>query len=288
MNTQIDLVILDLDGTILDPEQSQAVSQEVQETIAAVQAAGVAVTIATGRPLDYVRQTIQRYGLEISTPVVTTQGAVIGDPVTGKVLAELDMPLEAARVTAAWADASDEVVLLYFLQPDGSSLYVQNREKWEPEIYNIWFSNQREVRPQLAPLFTDDDARSPLKLIVANNTPPEDEDITPALQTRFERWLHISRTHPSLVEGTALGVNKGAGVRRLLEILGIDPVQVMAIGDNDNDLPMFRAVGFPVAMGHAAAHVQAEARWVAPDIHHDGVAVALRRWVLGDREIHFD
>jgi len=60
----------------------------------------------------------------------------------------------------------------------------------------------------------------------------------------------------------------------------------MAIGDNDNDLPMFRAVGFPVAMGHAAVHVQAEARWVAPDIHHDGVAVALRRWVLcesGDR-----
>ena len=39
MNTQIDLVILDLDGTILDPEQSQAVSAEVREAIAAVQAA---------------------------------------------------------------------------------------------------------------------------------------------------------------------------------------------------------------------------------------------------------
>ena len=55
----------------------------------------------------------------------------------------------------------------------------------------------------------------------------------------------------------------------------------MAIGDNDNDLPMFRAVGYPVAMGHAADHVRSAAKWVAPDLENDGVAVALRRWVLG-------
>ncbi len=283
MNKQIKLVIVDMDGTILDPEQPVAVSVGVQAAIAQAQAAGVPVTIATGRPLDYVCKTLARYNLGITTPVVTTQGAVIGDPVTGAVVDELDMPLEAARATAAWADAHDEVVMFYFLQPDGSSLYVQNQEKWTPETYNIWFSDQRELRPQLAPLFAEDGARTPLKFIIANNTPPQDPDITPALQARFGQWLHISRTHPSLVEGTAQGVDKGAGVRRLLKILDMDPAHVMAIGDNDNDIPMFREVGFPVAMGHAAAHVKAAAKWIAPDIHHDGVAVALQKWILGDQ-----
>jgi len=279
-----DLISLDLDGTILNPEQDEAVSPDVRQAIADAQAAGVAVTIATGRPFDYVRGVIERWGLNITSPVVTTQGAVIGDPVSGAVLAELDMPLAAARAVAAWADGADgadEVVMFYFLEEDGASLYVQNWEKWGPEIYNIWFSDQRVIRPELSPLFAGEDARRPLKFIVTNNTPPQDEDITPMLQARFGESLHISRTHPSLVEGTALGVDKGEGVRRMLEMAGLDPARVMAIGDNDNDLPMFEAVGFPVAMGHAAAHVQSAARWVAPDLASDGVAVAIRRWVLG-------
>ena len=71
-----DLVILDLDGTILDLYKSVEMSRGVCDTIAAVQAAGVPVTIGTGRTLDYVRAHTSH--LRIDTPVVTTQGAVIG------------------------------------------------------------------------------------------------------------------------------------------------------------------------------------------------------------------
>ena len=90
-----DLVVLDLDGTILDLYHHQPVSQAVREAIHAVQEAGIPVTIATGRTFDYVRQHIANLG--ITTPVVTTQGAVIGDPATGRVLAETNIPLPLAR-----------------------------------------------------------------------------------------------------------------------------------------------------------------------------------------------
>ncbi len=75
------------------------------------------VTIVTGRTLDYVREHVAPLG--IVTPVVTTQGAVIGDPVSGNILDETTIPLETARRATAWIDAQPYITALYFLDPDG-------------------------------------------------------------------------------------------------------------------------------------------------------------------------
>jgi hydroxymethylpyrimidine pyrophosphatase-like HAD family hydrolase len=88
---RFDLVILDLDGTIINAYQRLPISQAVHDTIAAVQAAGVIVTIGTGRTLDYIRHSLHG-NLELTHPVLTTQGAVIGDPVSGHVLIEEALP----------------------------------------------------------------------------------------------------------------------------------------------------------------------------------------------------
>ena len=60
------------------------------------------------------------------------------------------------------------------------------------------------------------------------------------------------RTHIWLVEATARGVDKGSGLLRLCDILGIDPQRVMAIGDSENDIPMLQAAGF--GGGHGQCH----------------------------------
>jgi hydroxymethylpyrimidine pyrophosphatase-like HAD family hydrolase len=65
-------------------------------------------------------------------------------------------------------------------------------------------------------------------------------------------------------------------------MLGIDPQRVLAIGDNDNDIPLLQAVGFGVGMGNGTPGLKAVADWVAPPLEQDGAAVALRRWVLGE------
>src|SRR5687768_17122773 len=97
-----DLVVLDLDGTILDLYRHAPISEAVASAIAAVQAAGIPVTIATGRTLDYVGQHIVHLG--ITTAVVTTQGAVVGDPITGRILNQTTLPLNLARQAALWLD----------------------------------------------------------------------------------------------------------------------------------------------------------------------------------------
>ncbi|MCB0134347.1 MAG: HAD hydrolase family protein, partial [Caldilineaceae bacterium] len=91
-----DLVVLDLDGTIINAYERAPISQAVHDTIAAVQALGVPVTIGSGRTLDYIRNHIPG-DLRLTHPVIATQGAVIGDPVTGHVLAEVHLPLDSAR-----------------------------------------------------------------------------------------------------------------------------------------------------------------------------------------------
>ncbi len=106
-----DLVVLDLDGTILDKRFENGFSTNVVETIARVQAAGVPVTIATGRVLGYVREAAQR--LAIQLPVVTTQGALVAHPISGDVIFEALLPDELALAVADWVDQSGPVTALY-------------------------------------------------------------------------------------------------------------------------------------------------------------------------------
>lgn len=296
----IDLVILDLDGTILDLYRPGPISAAVQGAIAAVQAAGVPVTIATGRTLDYVRAHVAALG--ITLPVVTGQGAVIGDPQTGAVLEEITIAPEPARRAATWIDAHDYVTALYFTARSGHApeseaesrsqpgavgeptirIY-QNRAGNDPEFYDHVFGLPRTCVGEFAPLVAQSPT-PPLKFIVAEDATKHatDEDagkLVAALHAALGDALTITRTHPRLVEGTAAGVDKGAGVRRLCARLGVDPARVLAIGDSDNDIPMLQAVGAGIGMGNASPGVKAVADWLAPSIDEDGAAVALRHWL---------
>ncbi len=272
-----DLVALDLDGTILDKRFEGLISPRVRRTIAAVQAAGIPVTIATGRTLDYVKPIAQE--LDIRVPVITTQGAVIGDPRSGRIFFEAAMPMEAARTIVRWAQAHNRVLILYFSDGRGGTRMYQNREEWEPEVYDHWFGTPRILCPDLERLLEGPQAHPPLKFILVNDINRE-PDLSDFIQELLGPEVHVTRTLDLLVEGTARGVDKGAGLRHLCQILGIDPARTLAVGDNENDIPLLEAAGLGVAMGQATDKVKAVADWVAPPIEADGAAVALEEFVL--------
>lgn len=272
----VDLVIVDLDGTIIHPYKQADISPRVIQAIAAVQAAGIPVTIATGRTLEYVRAHIR--GLDITLPVVTAQGAVMGDPVTGEVLQETDLPMAEARRMAAWIDARNPVAALYFSNRDGSMRIVKNRDGHLLDFEQYAMGLPSAMLPRLAQALPDASSHPPIKIMLLND-PATEEDYGIQLKQAFEPALTIIRTHPILVEATAAGVDKGQGVRDLCARIGVDPARVMAIGDSDNDIPMLEAVGFAVAMGNASPGVLAVSDWVAPHVDDDGAAVALETWI---------
>jgi Cof subfamily protein (haloacid dehalogenase superfamily) len=272
-----DLIVLDLDGTILDKRFENGFSQAVVDAIAKVQAAGIPVTIATGRILDYVRSAAEF--LAITLPVVTTQGAVVAHPISGEVIFEALLPEDVAIQVARWVDETNRVTAFYLSNGDGGIHIYQNREELDPEYYDHWLGMPRRLNPRFGDLLSEGRERTAFKFIVFNALTGE-SDLAPMLQTQFGPMVHITRSHELLVEGTAAGVDKGQGVLHLLRHLQIDPKRVMAIGDNENDIPMLKAVGFAIAMGQSSDKVKAVADWVAPSIEEDGAAVALHKFVL--------
>src|SRR5690606_28425495 len=83
------------------------------------------------------------------------------------------------------------------------------------------------------------------------------------------------------VEVVASGVSKATGLSVVAERLGVAPTEVLAIGDEWNDVPMFEWAGASVAMGNAPDHVRAAADDVAPPADDDGAAVVLERLLDG-------
>ena len=91
--------------------------------------------------------------------------------------------------------------------------------------------------------------------------------------------LTHSGTHN--IEIMPAGIDKGSGVAELAEYFHIGLDEVMAIGDQDNDLPMIRLAGWGVAMGNATEDVKSQARLVTLSNAEDGVAYAIRHYALG-------
>ncbi|MGH7401142.1 MAG: HAD hydrolase family protein [Candidatus Rokuibacteriota bacterium] len=79
------------------------------------------------------------------------------------------------------------------------------------------------------------------------------------------------------------GVSKGSGVRHVLRFLGLSPHDVLALGDAENDLPLFDACGFSGCPGNSIAAVRKRVDWVFPGGAGDGIAAAITGPILEGR-----
>ncbi|MBN9418022.1 MAG: HAD family phosphatase [Candidatus Eremiobacteraeota bacterium] len=273
--SKFDLVVLDLDGTLLDPDREAPVRPAVKAAVAEALQRGVGITFATGRTWNYARQRIAELGL--SLPMVSSHGATLV-AADGTVLSEQRLDDGLSRQLAARAHDLPEVFCFYYRNlATGQLLIRQNRALEAMDVYHHLLGPETEVVDDLG-AFLDD--HQVLKFVVFDEHAEAPQ--------RWGRWAgplaHVSRTHHLLVEGTAPGIDKGVGVRRLIDHLQLDPARVLAVGDNFNDLPMFAAVGTSVAMGQSPDPVKKAATWIAPTFADDGVAAALRHFVLGEGE----
>ncbi len=97
-------------------------------------------------------------------------------------------------------------------------------------------------------------------------------------------FVQYKRTLSSSISSIiATGVDKGSGLQALCRCLNIPVSAAIAIGDSENDCPMLRDAGLPLAMGNAIDDVKAASEYIMPDCDHDGVAEAIERFLLAQR-----
>lgn len=270
----IKLLVLDIDGTIAG--ESNNISEPVKEAITAAKAQGIKVAIATGRMFRSALRFHQDIGSTL--PLIAYQGAWIQDPVSQQMYQHLPVSREMAQQ-----------LLDYFEQPKLRSLlsvhFYINDQLYVREITTETqlYAERSRIKPiavgDLRQVLT---TYEPTKILALCNDTDIIDNLLGSLSRQYTpAELYLTKSVATFFEATNPFANKGVAVRYLAEeLLGLQPNNVMTIGDNFNDLEMLEYAGIGVAMGNAPLQVQAIANWIAPSVEQDGAAVAIEKLLL--------
>ena len=269
----IKLLVLDIDGTITG--HSNTLSVTVKGVIAAVQAKGIKVTIATGRMYCSALRFHQEIGSTL--PLIAYQGAWIQDPGNDKIHRHLPVSREITQQLLEYFEQPDLRSLLSVHFYINDQLYVREITK-ETDNYQQRCGVNAISVGDLRQLLDHE----PTKILALSEDANLTQQLLADLRLRYKPTdLYMTTSVPTFLEAANTHVNKGNAVRYLAEeMLGLESHHVMTIGDNFNDVEMLGYAGISVAMGNAPPEVQAIANWVAPSIELDGAAVAIEKFLL--------
>ena len=110
--------------------------------------------------------------------------------------------------------------------------------------------------------------------------PARRDAVCAAGQQQFAGRADLYPSSPFFIEAVPLGVAKDGSLAELLRRMGLTRENLMACGDGWNDLPMLALAGLGVAMGNAVPEVKAAADFVTADNDHDGVGLAVEKFLL--------
>lgn len=266
----IRLVALDLDGTLLHDDKS--ISDYTLHILYRLSAKGMIVIPASGRELSGMKKNILT--LPFIRHAICSNGAVILDTCTERHLAEFTIPLDSALSVLKYLDSfpvayyvhtnlgricsgnlGDEAFLKQypFINPyPTASPSVAARLKEQPAaIYKLG-------------LFTLDE--NTMEFLMTKGSP------VPSLS--------FTRTGDGIIEINSMLASKGNALSWICRKLEIPIEQVLAIGDNENDLSMLKMAGISVAMGNAEADIRKIAHYTADINEHDGAAHFLEDFLL--------
>jgi len=261
----VGLVACDLDGTLLAADL--VIRERTRHAIASARAAGVRVTIATGRMFQSALPYARAAGIE--EPLICYQGAAVVDPTTAEFLRHEPIPLPAAR------DAITTV------QDAGFSLnaYVDD----ELYVASITPEAQRYAEFQHLRVHPVGDllewlSEPPTKL-VAVGVPEELDALKQELLPRLGARLHIAKSLSIFLEFSHKGVTKGSGLAYVAERLDVDQANVVSFGDAENDVELLEWAGYGVAMANADERLRDLADLVCPSAEEEGVAQVLEAYL---------
>ena len=272
------LLVVDLDGTLLGPD-SQIGSAD-SDALQRAADAGLALLIATGRGRHSASRVLET--LPVPAYAALHNGALVLDP-SGAELWRRTMPAPAVAAAVALMRAGGLHPMLYGGGVAGAGgadarLVLERAARHSP--YTQSYLSSKGLILEL----TDDvlAARSRGVLGVVSfggrATVAAAADALASLRGQLASWWGItSDPAAGLLEAVAPGATKGGALLRLVARLGLTPEQVIAIGDNANDLEMLRCAGTAVAMANATAEVRAAAHFVTASNAAAGVARALDR-----------
>lgn len=275
---EIRLLVLDIDGTIAG--RSNEISEPVKEAIKIAQTKGIQVALATGR----MYRSAMRFhaSIDCQLPIVVYNGAWIQDPFTEERHQHIPVPTVLAQ------QLLDDLEQPELIDRLGIHFYIDDR-LYVRQITSLTESYAQ--RSGIEPIAVGDlrslADKHPTKVLALSREISLIQELLSHLQQRYDpNELYLTQSTVNFLEATHPHANKGTATRYLTEkILGLEAKNVMAIGDNFNDVQMLQYVGLSVAMGNAPTSVKELVNWVAPSVEEDGVAVAIEKFLLSNDSV---
>ena len=276
-NGRIRLLALDIDGTLIDGRKVMTVA--TADAVRHAVGRGVFVTVCTGRSLPSAEEAVRH--LPLNVPYVLNNGAMIYDAPSrrARYLRHLSNHLAMDSVRVFRSIGFHPIV--YGPLPEVRYFYY---DSFDPDNHAfIDYAAQNADRVHRV-----DDVCDYLGQDITCITVAERNERVRSRESYIRAQLPdtsvVFEISPwdrcySVITVMPSGVSKGDGLRRLAQLIGIDLAEVMAVGDNLNDLEMLDVAGLGVAMGNGPPEIRARADHVTASVDDEGVARAIERFI---------
>lgn len=278
---KISAICTDIDGTLLNSNRELS-----PRTIAAVKALHnkIPFILASSRMPSAMRHLQAELGI-LDQPMICFNGGYVllyeaGSQAEPKVLDTVEIPAGICQTIFDLSQGTDIHVSLYV----NDEWHAPQQDQWtEREIRNT------KVNPTISKiediLTSWKTAESGAHKVMCMGSEEAIAQMAEALEKQFPREIYVYRSKTTYLEIAPRAISKATALEMLLkDRFGIPMAEVMAFGDNYNDIDLLQAVGLGIAVGNAKEEVKAVAKEVTLPSVEDGVAVAIEKYCLAQQE----
>lgn len=267
------LLVLDVDGTLLNEEKE--VSKRTLATLRKVQQTGVRIVLASGRPTHGLKPLIKALELDIyGGYVLSFNGCQIIDAKNGEVLFERRIDPEMIPYLEQKAIRNGFAIFTYqgdtIITNDSENLHVQE----EAQLNQMKIVEKKDFAPAID--------FAPYKCMLVSDDEQELIGLETHWKKRLDGTLDTFRSETYFLEVVPPGIDKANTLGFLIEMLGIESEEIIAIGDGVCDVTMIQLAGLGIAMSNAQESVKRCADMVTVSNEDEGVAVAVEKTILAE------
>lgn len=270
------MIVCDLDETLLNDDGT--LSAENQAAIKAAAAKGVYFAPNSGRSYTSFQTELATLGLknQANQYSISYNGGLIVENAGNRPIAVNAMDYDLAATVFAVGAANPNAATHVYTQ---DQTYIYNQQP----VDSAYLKNRGvQFEPLTSPDFTRFKSMNIMKIIMALPSMPERKQMRADVEAQVDpAKLAVTYSSDRYVEFNPAGVNKGTASVQLGKLLGIKPAEIIAAGDNSNDLPMLTAVGLPVSVANGIDAVKAAAKYVTTaNNNQSALAEVINKFVL--------
>lgn len=267
----------DMDGTLLNSKS--LITPETAEALREANSRGVNIIIATGKTRPAAISALQMVDLagqdgilSKSSPGVFIQGLLVYG-IQGLELYRKNLDPDVCKEAFLYS-LEQQIPLVGFSEDRTVTLF---DHPLIDALHAVYFEPKAEVMSSVEHLLSSVSVQKLLFIDTAENV---HDVLRPHWSLATEGRGRVVQAQPDMLEIIPSGTSKGAGVQMVLDHLGVNSDEVMAIGDGENDVEMLDLVGWGVVMANGSEKAKAVANAIVTSNDEDGVADAIYRYAL--------